>query len=359
MASGRHVAPKPARARRHRRWPWVVAAVIVVLSMAAGGTAFAAYRYDQQQLGKILDGVTIAGVDVSGMTGEEALAALEDQYAAAFSQELTVEAGGKKWTITPAEMRARASFEEKVDAAVGLSDRYSWTERVWRRLNHRTEDATYDVTTTMDGEMIRAFVAKVSGAVGQAPSNGGLRLSNGSIQFVKSQAGRELHGAKALAKVRAALRDAESTVKLPVVKIRPEDTGTETKTIVVDLSDNRLYLYEGKKVVDKYSVATGAPGFPTPDGSFQLIEMRKNPTWVNPDPNGWGSSMPASIPPGPGNPLGTRAMNLNAPGIRIHGTSDIGSLGTAASHGCIRMAMPEVEDLFNKVGVGTAVLIKR
>jgi len=68
--------------------------------------------------------------------------------------------------------------------------------------------------------------------------------------------------------------------------------------------------------------------------------------------------MPASIPPGPGNPLGTRAMYLNAPGIRIHGTWSSSSIGTAASHGCIRMLIADSEQLYPLVPIGTTVIVK-
>jgi lipoprotein-anchoring transpeptidase ErfK/SrfK len=158
--------------------------------------------------------------------------------------------------------------------------------------------------------------------------------------------------------VRTALREDKSSIKFPVKKVAPETVGDD-KTIVVSLGQEKLTLYEGKKADRTYPVATGAPGFPTPTGSFQIVEKRKNPTWVNPDPTGWGSSMPVSIPPGPGNPLGTRAMNLNAPGIRIHGTYELSSLGTAASHGCIRMAISDSEQLYDLVNVGTPVLIMK
>ena len=106
-----------------------------------------------------------------------------------------------------------------------------------------------------------------------------------------------------------------------------------------------------------YTVATGTARYPTPKGKFSIVLKRRNPVWVNPDPTGWGASLPPRIPAGPGNPLGTRAMNLNTPGIRIHGTSNVASLGTSASHGCIRMAIPDAEELFEKVDQGTPVVI--
>jgi len=103
--------------------------------------------------------------------------------------------------------------------------------------------------------------------------------------------------------------------------------------------------------------ATAMPGFETPPGTWQIVNKAANPTWVNPDPNGWGAGEPAEIPPGPGNPLGTRALYLNAPGIRIHGTYDSGSIGTYASHGCIRMNISDSEELYGIVPIGTPVLI--
>ena len=106
----------------------------------------------------------------------------------------------------------------------------------------------------------------------------------------------------------------------------------------------------------QYRVATGTGGYPTPHGQFHITAKRLNPTWYNPNSD-WSRGMPAFIGPGPSNPLGTRAMNLNASGIRIHGTPDSGSIGTNASHGCIRMQMHEAEDLFERVEVGTPVLV--
>jgi lipoprotein-anchoring transpeptidase ErfK/SrfK len=87
-----------------------------------------------------------------------------------------------------------------------------------------------------------------------------------------------------------------------------------------------------------------------------ITAKRRNPTWVNPWAD-WSQTMPASIGPGPNNPLGTRALNISASGIRIHGTPDAASIGGPASHGCIRMHMHDAEALFELVDVGTPVVI--
>jgi L,D-transpeptidase ErfK/SrfK len=135
-------------------------------------------------------------------------------------------------------------------------------------------------------------------------------------------------------------------------------TGALGETIVVDVSDTMLTLLDGLKVQKEYPVATAAPGYVTPVGMWKVVNKTENPTWYNPAPDGWGAGEPLVIPPGPGNPLGTRALYLNAPGIRIHGTYSSSSIGTHASHGCIRMYISDSEELYPLVPVGTRVIIK-
>lgn len=126
--------------------------------------------------------------------------------------------------------------------------------------------------------------------------------------------------------------------------------------IRIDVSERKLYLYSGDgQLVKTYGVAVGMPAHPTPIGTFRIITKQKNPVW-NPPDSAWAAGM-GPIPPGPGNPLGTRWMGLNSPGIGMHGTPAPSSIGTAASHGCIRMKIPDAEDLFDRVFVGTPVQI--
>jgi lipoprotein-anchoring transpeptidase ErfK/SrfK len=110
-------------------------------------------------------------------------------------------------------------------------------------------------------------------------------------------------------------------------------------------------------VEKQYRVATAAPGYTTPVGMWRVIDKKENPTWYNPALDSWGADLPPVIAPGPSNPLGTRALYLNSPGIRIHGTSNSASIGTYASHGCIRMLISDSEELYPLVPVGTRVII--
>jgi L,D-transpeptidase ErfK/SrfK len=126
--------------------------------------------------------------------------------------------------------------------------------------------------------------------------------------------------------------------------------------LLLRIGENKLYLYENGKITHEWVVATGQPEYPTPTGIYEITEKRYMPTWVNPDPTGWGASMPLSIPPGPSNPLGVRALNWSAEAIRFHGTSATYSLGYNASHGCVRLSNEEVIQLYNMVEVGTPIV---
>ena len=125
--------------------------------------------------------------------------------------------------------------------------------------------------------------------------------------------------------------------------------------IVISRGSNSLRLFNGEQLARSFRVATGRAQYPTPTGSFRIVDMQMNPWWRPPD-SAWAKGL-KPIPPGPGNPLGTRWMGLSAPGVGIHGTPDAASIGYSASHGCIRMRIPDAEWLFDHVRIGTPVFI--
>ena len=157
------------------------------------------------------------------------------------------------------------------------------------------------------------FVRALAPKLAVAPTNASVKLVDGKVVKQKAKNGRVLDvkaSTRALAK---GLRGNARKVKLVTRPVAPEITNDKLgKTIEINLSTNRLTFYDGLKVRKVYRVATGQPSFPTPQGTWEVVYKRVNPTWTNPAPDGWGADMPKSIPPGPGNPLGTRAMSLNA-----------------------------------------------
>ncbi len=118
------------------------------------------------------------------------------------------------------------------------------------------------------------------------------------------------------------------------------------RVIVVSLQDRKLALIEEGQVTKIYTVAVGKPATPSPVGTFTIQRRVANPTYHHEG---------KTVMPGPGNPVGTRWMGLNVPGYGIHGTNEPKSIGNAASHGCIRMAKADLEELYNLVAVGDTV----
>jgi lipoprotein-anchoring transpeptidase ErfK/SrfK len=352
MRTGKHVA------RSRFGWVPLTLGFAAVLVMLLGGAAFAGYRYDQSSSTRVLPGVRIQGVDVGEMTRAEALRALGGPVERMLDRSITVQAGGKTWHTTPRRLGTRIDVEGAVDEAISLSESLSWPSRLYHRLLNKPVQEQVPLSVTYRKGPVNAFVAKVARAVAVAPRNASLDVVEGEVVKVHSAEGKGLRKGRAADAVSEGLRTGLSSIDLSVRSVAPAISDEELgDTIIIRLGENRLYLYKGFSVVKTYSVATGQPEYPTPQGHWQIVNKRINPTWVNPALDTWGAGSPAYIPPGPDNPLGTRALDLNAAGIRIHGTYDDDSIGTYASHGCIRMHIPESEELFGIVDIGTPVII--
>jgi len=329
-----------------------------VLALLGSGTAFAAYRYDRASANKVLPGVTVYGVDVGGMTRGEAIAAVQARVDGTLDRTIAVQAGKKETTVTPRDLNAGADVAAAVDRALSLSEGYSWTTRVYHRLWNKPVGQALDVPLAFDQAQIDAFVRGVAGQVAVAPRDASLDWLDGGLVRQKARTGLAVRQARGAKLVLAALQQGSETVTLPLRQIEADVTEENLgSTIIIRISENRLYLYDGLDLARTYDVATGSGGYPTPQGHWEIVNKRLNPTWVNGAKDSWGADLPDFIPPGPGNPLGTRALDLSAPGIRIHGTYADYSIGTYASHGCIRMHIPDSEELFGLVDVGTPVII--
>ncbi|HEV8681620.1 MAG TPA: L,D-transpeptidase family protein [Actinomycetota bacterium] len=354
-----------SRSRRHaasRTRGSIRVALVVGLALlaAGGGGAYAAYRYDQATSGRVLPGIEVAGVDIGGMTRSQAIAAVE---AAASSQyldrELEVRARDETWHVTPAELGTTANVQARVDQALAAADSLSWPVRVFHRLLERPVERAYDLEYSHSNKGVRQFLQAAARSVNVDPSNAEVTFEDGKLRVRKPKVGHELPVRKSQRVLLEALDGQGSeAVKLAVRALKP-DVGLQDLgyTIVIRLGEVKLYLYDGIKLMKTYPVAAGQPAYPTPQGNWHIVAKAANPTWVNPDPEGWGADLPKIIPPGPGNPLGTHAMYLDAPGIRIHGTYAASSIGTFASHGCVRMYLSDVEELFSIVPVGTPVYV--
>jgi len=281
-------------------------------------------------------GVRVAGVRVGGLRTSEAVTAVHD----AFARPLAVVVDRTKLDLDP--MKFASVYIETAVARARVS----------------TAGTNVDLVVAVRGAPLRAWVASVEKRFARTPVDATLKLKHGKPFLTKDKAGRRLDTTRLTERIVAALR---GNTRLPVrVRTKPVapkvSVGTYAKVIVINRSINRLFLYNGNKLFRTFPVATGQAIYPTPRGTWHIVVKYRNPWWYPPTSSSWAQGL-KPVPPGPDNPLGTRWMGLDAPGVGIHGTDAPSSIGYSASHGCVRMQVPDAEWLFDHVDIGTTVFV--
>jgi len=231
-------------------------------------------------------------------------------------------------------------------------------------LKPHTKTVDVPLFITFDEAKVTAYATKVAGDIKREARDARVDIKLKSIGKVESKDGRMID-AKALAEgVGAALADPNKdrilSPKLKVVRPRVTTKGLSKAygTIVtIDRGNFKLRLFKHLKVSKTYGVAVGMPAYPTPTGLFSIANKAVNPAWTAPNSPWAGAYANETVEGGSAeNPLKARWMGI-VNGVGIHGTGAPGSIGSRASHGCIRMTVPDVVDLYPRVPVGTPVLI--
>jgi lipoprotein-anchoring transpeptidase ErfK/SrfK len=285
------------------------------------------------------EGVTIAGVPVGGMASEQATLTVQ----AFFNRHVLLTFRSRVWDLRPVRLGASADVASAVAQAF-VSAPYT----------------ALALVVAVDRVKLKAYVTRLAGAVYRAPRNSIAVLRNLKPIITKPRDGLALTKLDTRVLIRNALV-AHQRGPLEVVThpLKPQVTQANFgPVVVIRRGSRRLYVYkEGTRFWRTFRIAVGLPQYPTPVGRWKIVVKQRHPWWYPPD-SPWAAGA-SPIPPGPGNPLGTRWMGLNASGVGIHGTPDAASVGYSASHGCIRMRIPEAELLFTRVRVGTPVFIVR
>jgi hypothetical protein len=338
------------------RWALGFSILAMLVVLGASGISVAAIQYARHYDGKIMPGATIAGVDVGGLSKAEALAKVRAAVRPELQRDFKIWWQSKRWSATPAEMGARSDARRAVEEALFASANASFVDKVRMRLGGDLEFER-GVAIRYPKGGVEGFVQGLASSLDQEPVDAHIDYSDTWVTVVPDELGREVNVDASTSKLLHALRNGATSTGLEVRTKKPEVTEDQfDKVLLLHIGENKLYLYENGKITHTYTVATGQSAYPTPQGEFEVVNKRYMPTWVNPAPEGWGSDMPASIPPGPGNPLGVRAIDWSASGIRFHSTSDLGSIGHNASHGCVRMTAPDVIELYDIVDIGTPIV---
>jgi hypothetical protein len=338
------------------RWALLVLiGVIVFLVIASSVLVYA----DSRHRGEMFPNTVVLGVDITGMAPEDAVNAIIEQAVKPLMMPLTLEFRGQQWTLDPAELGLQIDVDELVNQAYDQGWGGSVFERAFRRAFDWPKNINIGLECFMDNEAVIQKLNTIAAEINQEVRNASLdfNFQTGELNFSPSRDGLWMDVDASLQEVQAALCT-ENRVLPPVVAVTPPSLSSDdVKTVlVVDIMGNSLSWYSQDTLVKKYSVATGAPKYPTPLGKYYIIRKEENPVWLNPNVE-WSKDMPPRIEPGPGNPLGVRALVTSAAGgtVLIHGTANL--TPGLYSHGCIRMANWAVLELFDNVNVGTPVFI--
>jgi lipoprotein-anchoring transpeptidase ErfK/SrfK len=280
--------------------------------------------------------VTVGGVHVGGLSPKAAWAVVS----LAFRSPLVLMVEDDRISVSPDRLGAKAYVQPAVSRAL-----------------RARPGAAIPLFVAVRGADVRAYVAGLARKRDREVRDAKAVLRGLTPRIVEEREGFTIRrGQTVAAIVRALQRNRRGPVAVPGRRVRPTVRATTLRSVVVIRRSSKLLVYyRAEKRVRRFTVATGQAAFPTPLGSFHIVVKWPNPWWY-PPPSPWAAGL-EPVPPGPGNPLGTRWMGLDAPAVGIHGTPDAASLGYSASHGCIRMAIPSAEWLFQQVEIGTPVFI--
>jgi len=244
-----------------------------------------------------------------------------------------------------------------VELAPGALGAKANVPKAIRRARFARPGATVPLDVQVAQARVRTYVERLGKRVDRKSVDAQIVLNGVKPRAVQAQDGRIMKRLAAGRAIRTAFAtNSRAPIRLGFEILKPKVGSAELdEAIVVLRGSNRLLFFDDAKLVRWFGVATGRSEYPTPTGDYEVVTKQRNPWWY-PPPSDWAKDADP-VPPGPGNPLGTRWMGLSAPYVGIHGTPDAASIGYSASHGCIRMRIADAEWLFQHVEVGTPVFI--
>ena len=323
-----------------------MAAVGSLIPAVAGAQAPAPVAPAPLPAGVIAPGVTIAGIPVGGATVAAARAAVIQQHVVPRRAPLLVTFRGRNLKVEP----VKVGYAAKVDYAIKVALLYG-------RSKPLPPEGVVDVplAATVNKKKLRAVLTLRAAKNDLSAVDAAVSLKGVRPVIRKPRVGIAIDVPKATTQIAAAIvtRD-RPAYALASRRVAPARTSVGA-FVVIDRGNFRLTWYKGTRKLS-FPIAVGQPAYPTPSGDFQVIQKQVNPTWFPPS-SPWAEGL-GPVPPGVSNPLGTRWIGTSAPAIGMHGTPSPSSIGTRASHGCIRMYISDVEKLYPLVDIGTPVFIR-
>lgn len=338
--------------------------VLTVTLLALVAVAPAASAQAPKPDERIAAGIVAGGVDVGGLTVDEAAARLRDALERRLTRDVVVKVGARSYRLTAAQGKVVFDAERTARRAL-YAGRKRPAATPAPSGGGATAGTDVGLALTHSKVAVRAFAADVQARSARSPRNATLRITVRKMIVRRARYGARIDAAKLARAIDAALADpaASRRLRAKLRKVRPavnaNDLRRQNRTILTaDRSTFKLRLFKNLKLRKTYGIAVGRAGYRTPAGRFRITNKQVNPAWHVPNSD-WAGGLAGQVIPGgaPNNPLKARWLGITD-GVGIHGTSEPWSIGSAASHGCLRMRVPDVIDLYPRVPVGTPILIK-
>ena len=332
----------------------LAAAGLLILACLPAATAAA------QDPPRVAESVGAGGVDLSGLTLDEATAKLSARLGPRLAKPVVVLAAGRRFTLAASD--AKVTLDARTTAKRALAAAKPSTTP---QAGGTAFGADVPLAIRHSRLAVRAFSQQVSAAVARPGRDASLEIGLKTLRLHRARLGIALDATALAADVDATL-DAPATSRLirsRVAKVSPpvnaDDIRAQYRTVVtVSKREFKLRLFKNLKLRRTFPVAVGQPAYPTPEGRFHIQDKQVDPVWSVPH-SPWAGELAGTTVAGgsAANPLKARWMGI-ANGVGIHGTGEDWSIGSAASHGCVRMHVADVKRLYPLVPVGATVLIR-
>jgi hypothetical protein len=337
-----------------------VTAFLAALFVIAG----AVYAFDSSRDDRIANGVSVGGVDLGGLSRGAAAGRLERALLGPLREPIVVNHAKRHWKLGSREARIAADIAGMVDEAVARSRSGGVISRTWRELTGGRVDADIAPQVTYSKTAVVRLIDRIRRTLDRQPKDASVKFSAGGVSRVAGRDGLKVDASGLHRRIRTAIASpsAGRTFVARTHKVRPQVTSEELAerypaVLIVNRSAFRLTLYKRLKPARTYGIAVGKVGLETPAGLYNIANKAINPAWHVPDSD-WAGKLRGKVIPGgtPENPIKSRWLGVYD-GVGVHGTADDASIGTNASHGCIRMHVPDIEALYPEVPVGAPIYI--
>jgi lipoprotein-anchoring transpeptidase ErfK/SrfK len=339
----------------------VIASLLVVLGLGALG---AVYFYDQSKQDLVAEGVKVNGVPIGGLSRVQAERKLASVLLKPLDRPVKVAYKDRTFTLTRKAASIGIDIRGSVDKALQRSQQGDMFSRAWRNVRNESVNTELAADVSYNKPAIDKLVKRVRKAIERKPKDANLDLSQGEVEPVESHTGLRV-------KYNTLAEDVEKTLLTPgstdAVKVRTSVVQPKVSTrdltkkypaiLIADRKTFKLHLYKNLKLEKTYGIAVGKVGMDTPAGLYNIQNKAIDPAWHVPNSD-WAGDLAGQVIPGddPSNPIKARWLGIYD-GVGIHGTSDDASIGSAASHGCLRMHIPDVKELYDQVPVGAPIYI--